>query len=89
MDGMTVVNDESDEATASSSMPLIKHKVAFKDARRKLRFVNIFMLYTRTDVLFSMNRARTNLMQETSQLEISKNSMDTVRDTLEDVLRKT
>ena len=48
VDGMTLMNDEFDDDTIRRLIPIIKHQVAFKDARKKLRFVNLKTLYAHT-----------------------------------------
>ena len=85
VDGMTLINDEFDDDTIRRLIPIIKHQVAFKDARKKLRFVNLQTLYTHTVVRFFMNRAKPSQMQETSQVESLTNTVDTVRDTIKDM----
>ena len=86
---MTLLSDDFNDDIIKELIPTIKHRLAFKNARKELQFVNMLIRYMHTVLSFHMNRAGPNLMQETTQLEISKNTMDTVSDHFEDVLRKT
>ena len=85
VDGETLMSDGFDNDTIKDLFPMIKHQVTFKNARKKLQFVDMIMLGTRIDVPFFMDRAKPNLVQETSPLESSTNTMDTVRDTINHV----
>ena len=86
---MTLLSDDFNDDIIKELIPTIKHRLTFKNARKELQFVNMLILYMRTVLSFHMNRARPNMVQETSQLEGSKNTMDTVRDAFEDAWYKT